>query len=83
MFRFRELLLQHADDIALTITRENGKTLTKVRAELQRGIENVEVLWHSNPDAGLQPGRCVPHPKRGCTDAGQPRAEMRFFGSGR
>ena len=43
MFRFRELLLQHADDIALTITQENGKTLTEARAELQRGIENVEV----------------------------------------
>ena len=34
---------QHADEIARLTTMENGKTLTEARAELQRGIENVEV----------------------------------------
>ena len=43
MFRFRELLLQHADEIARVTTKENGKTVAEARAELQRGIENVEV----------------------------------------
>lgn len=43
LFRFRQLLQDHADEIARSITRENGKTLAEARAELQRGIENVEV----------------------------------------
>lgn len=43
MFRFRELLIEHADEIARTTTLENGKTFAEARAELARGIENVEV----------------------------------------
>lgn len=43
MFKFRDLLLAHADEIARMTTKENGKTLGEARAELQRGIENVEV----------------------------------------
>jgi len=43
MFKFRELLLENADDIARVTTQENGKTLAEAKAELQRGIENVEV----------------------------------------
>lgn len=43
MFRFRQLLLDHADEIATICTKENGKTLAESLAELQRGIENVEV----------------------------------------
>jgi malonate-semialdehyde dehydrogenase (acetylating)/methylmalonate-semialdehyde dehydrogenase len=43
LFRFRNLLEQHADEIARLTTQENGKTLGEARAELQRGIENVEV----------------------------------------
>src|SRR5438105_12241846 len=43
MFKFRGLLLEHADEIARMTTQENGKTLAEARAELQRGIENVEV----------------------------------------
>lgn len=43
LFRFRQLLQEHAEDIARTTTMENGKTLREARAELQRGIENVEV----------------------------------------
>jgi malonate-semialdehyde dehydrogenase (acetylating) / methylmalonate-semialdehyde dehydrogenase len=37
------LLEQHGDEIARLTTQENGKTFTESRAELQRGIENVEV----------------------------------------
>jgi malonate-semialdehyde dehydrogenase (acetylating)/methylmalonate-semialdehyde dehydrogenase len=43
LFRFRELLLKRADEIARITTQENGKTLAEAKAELQRGIENVEV----------------------------------------
>ncbi len=43
LFAFRRLLEQHADEIARLTTQENGKTLAEARAELQRGIENVEV----------------------------------------
>src|SRR5689334_7894649 len=43
LFRFKQLLEQHADEIARLTTQENGKTLVESRAELQRGIENVEV----------------------------------------
>lgn len=42
MFRFRELIAQHADDIARSVTREHGKTLAESRASVQRGIEMVE-----------------------------------------
>src|SRR5271170_3390813 len=43
LFKFKRLLETHFDEIARTTTLENGKTLAESRAELQRGIENVEV----------------------------------------
>jgi malonate-semialdehyde dehydrogenase (acetylating)/methylmalonate-semialdehyde dehydrogenase len=43
LFKFRALLQEHAEEIARLTTQENGKTLLESRAELQRGIENVEV----------------------------------------
>src|SRR5438132_7312097 len=43
LFKFRQLLEQHADEIARLTTQENGKTFAEARAELARGIENVEV----------------------------------------
>ncbi len=42
MFRFRELLVSHADDLARTVTLEHGKTLAESRASVQRGVEMVE-----------------------------------------
>ncbi|MGN7470416.1 CoA-acylating methylmalonate-semialdehyde dehydrogenase [Brevibacillus sp. SAFN-007a] len=42
MFRFHSLLLQHADELARTITLENGKNLPEAQAELLRGLEMVE-----------------------------------------
>ncbi len=42
LFKFRELLVQHAEEIARTVTREHGKTLVEARASVQRGIEVVE-----------------------------------------
>jgi malonate-semialdehyde dehydrogenase (acetylating) / methylmalonate-semialdehyde dehydrogenase len=43
LFKFKQLLHEHAEDIARMTTMENGKTIVEARAELQRGIENVEV----------------------------------------
>jgi len=42
MFRFKELLEQHADVICELIGREHGKIGHDAMGELQRGIENVE-----------------------------------------
>lgn len=42
MFRFRELLNSHAEEIARSVTREHGKTLAESRASVQRGVEMVE-----------------------------------------
>jgi malonate-semialdehyde dehydrogenase (acetylating)/methylmalonate-semialdehyde dehydrogenase len=43
LFAFKQLLEAHFSDIARTTTLENGKTLSESKAELRRGIENVEV----------------------------------------
>ena len=43
LFKFKELLEAHFEDIARSITNENGKTIVEARAELRRSIENVEV----------------------------------------
>src|SRR5919109_1362546 len=42
LFKLKQLLEEHFEDIARTITLEAGKTLTEARGELRRGIENVE-----------------------------------------
>jgi malonate-semialdehyde dehydrogenase (acetylating)/methylmalonate-semialdehyde dehydrogenase len=42
LFRFKELLDAHADEISALITREHGKVLSDSRGELTRGIEVVE-----------------------------------------
>jgi malonate-semialdehyde dehydrogenase (acetylating)/methylmalonate-semialdehyde dehydrogenase len=42
MFRFKELLDRHHDDLARIITREHGKVFTDARGEVQRGLEVVE-----------------------------------------
>ena len=43
LFKFKELLEEHFDDIARTTTQECGKTLAESKGELRRAIENVEV----------------------------------------
>jgi len=42
MFRFRERLSAHAEELASLVTREHGKTLAEARASVHRGIEVVE-----------------------------------------
>ncbi len=42
MFRFREKLAAHAEELANLVTREHGKTLAESRASVHRGVEVVE-----------------------------------------
>src|SRR5271157_2447507 len=43
LFKLKNLLEEHIDELAAITTRENGKTFGEAKAELRRGIENVEV----------------------------------------
>lgn len=43
LFKLKQLLEDHREELARTTTLENGKTLAESRGELQRAIENVEV----------------------------------------
>jgi malonate-semialdehyde dehydrogenase (acetylating)/methylmalonate-semialdehyde dehydrogenase len=43
LFKLKNLLESHFDELAAIITTENGKTLGESKGELRRGIENVEV----------------------------------------
>lgn len=43
LFKLKILIEAHIDDIARTITLECGKTFAESKAEIQRGIENIEV----------------------------------------
>ena len=42
MFRFKELLEKHFEDLSRIVTREHGKTLEEARGSVRRGIEVVE-----------------------------------------
>ena len=43
LFKLKHLLEYHIDELARSITMENGKTLAEAKGELRRAIENVEV----------------------------------------
>jgi len=43
MFRFRQLLEEHFDELARLVTTEHGKTLDESRGSIRRAIECVEV----------------------------------------
>jgi malonate-semialdehyde dehydrogenase (acetylating)/methylmalonate-semialdehyde dehydrogenase len=42
LFRFRELVERHTDELAAILTREHGKVLADARGEVTRGLEIVE-----------------------------------------
>src|SRR5216683_7514962 len=42
LFKLKYLMEEHFDELAATVTRENGKTLDEARGSVRRGIENVE-----------------------------------------
>ena len=43
LYRLKYLLEQRAEDLAATVTRENGKTLSESMGSVRRGIQMVEV----------------------------------------
>src|ERR1700689_878081 len=43
LFRLKQLLQNHIDELSRIITQENGKTFPEAKAEWRRAIENVEV----------------------------------------
>jgi malonate-semialdehyde dehydrogenase (acetylating) / methylmalonate-semialdehyde dehydrogenase len=43
LFKLKQLLEDHIDDVSRLITQENGKTFIEAKAEMRRAIENVEV----------------------------------------
>src|SRR5437660_9199339 len=43
LFKLKQLLEDHLDELSQIITQENGKTFAEAKAELRRAIENVEV----------------------------------------
>jgi malonate-semialdehyde dehydrogenase (acetylating) / methylmalonate-semialdehyde dehydrogenase len=43
LFKLKQLLEDHVDELSRIITQENGKTFTEAKAEFRRAIENVEV----------------------------------------
>jgi malonate-semialdehyde dehydrogenase (acetylating) / methylmalonate-semialdehyde dehydrogenase len=43
LFKLKQLLEDHVEELARICTSENGKTLAESRGELRRAIENVEV----------------------------------------
>jgi malonate-semialdehyde dehydrogenase (acetylating) / methylmalonate-semialdehyde dehydrogenase len=42
LFKYQQLIADHADELAALITMENGKNLREAKGEVQRGMENVE-----------------------------------------
>ena len=42
LFTFRQLLVEHTDELAALISSEHGKTIPDAKGELARGLENVE-----------------------------------------
>lgn len=42
MFKYRELLEAHFDEIAACVVRENGKLLSEAKGEVRRGVDMVE-----------------------------------------
>src|SRR5439155_15453696 len=42
LFRYRELLETHFDEIAELVVRENGKLLSEARGSVRRGLDVVE-----------------------------------------
>lgn len=62
LFRLKRLMEENLEDLAMTITRECGKTLAESKGELQRAIENIEVacgtpaLMQSEFSENIAPG---------------------------
>ena len=56
LFRMREVLEEHFEEIARTLTREQGKAIDEARGEVRRAIENVE---HATGVTTMMSGYCL------------------------
>lgn len=56
LFRLKELLEEHFEDVARTLTREQGKAIDESRGEIRRAIENVE---HATGVTTMMTGYCL------------------------
>lgn len=57
LFRYRNLIETHLEELAQLVTRENGKTLDEARGDVRRGFEVVEFACGI---AHLQKGESLP-----------------------
>merc|ERR1712000_390098 len=62
MFRFRDLIEKHTDELAALITKEQGKTLADAKGDVFRGLEVVE---HSCSMATLTMGETAENVSKG------------------
>ena len=71
LFKFKQLLDQHKEEIAQICTREHGKTIQESRNDIGRGIENVE---HACGAPNLMMGQMLEDVASGidCTSVRQP-----------
>lgn len=57
MFRLKELMEQHFEDVARIMVQEQGKTIDEARGETRRTIENCRGRSRNTvPYDGVQPG---------------------------
>src|SRR5437773_3525496 len=42
LFRYRELMSQHADELIRLVTKENGETIEESKGDVRRGLEVIE-----------------------------------------
>lgn len=62
MFRLRDLVVQHTEELAEAITREQGKTIIDARGDVFRGLEVIE---HACGLAGLMMGETMENVSKG------------------
>jgi len=62
LFRYADALERRFEDLAVSVSRENGKTLADARAEVRRGIEAVEFACGM---PSLMMGDALPNVARG------------------
>ena len=57
LFKYRELMNQHADELIRLVTKENGKTIEESKGDVRRGLEVIEFCCGI---AHLSKGESVP-----------------------
>lgn len=68
LFRLKELLEEHREELAVCITTEHGKTLDEARVEMRRAIDNIEVACGI---PSLMQGRTLQQVSRGIDEVAE------------